>query len=298
MTSCTLQNSALLKPPLDDFALHYAEKGLEYERYRELHKALLCWNIVARFHPDNQRVVQKIADLKAEIARLSDIHFNRGTACYRNGLLRKARQEFLLCLACDPNNMAAADFLRKDLQEKVYSYHVIREEDTLQDIAEEAYGSRRNEFLIAYFNDLDHKTELVPGVRLQLPLSAVIPTGDPDKTVTPGTEPGKRSSVYLDQLMSQAEYFFTHEEYEKAMTTAQKVLDHDITNKRAIQFFEQMEIEAEKHYRRGIKYFLNEKIGQSIIEWETAFILNPDHEKARLNIEKAQYLIKKFKELQ
>ncbi len=56
--------------------------------------------------------------------------------------------------------------------------------------------------------------------------------------------------------------------------------------------------EAEEHYRRGVKQFLNEELAKAIEEWEQTLMLNPDHAKARKDIENARNLLEKLQNVE
>jgi tetratricopeptide (TPR) repeat protein len=54
---------------------------------------------------------------------------------------------------------------------------------------------------------------------------------------------------------------------------------------------------AQVHYRKGVKHFINENLESAIAEWEIALACNPNHNKARKNIENARRLMQKIKAL-
>jgi tetratricopeptide (TPR) repeat protein len=54
---------------------------------------------------------------------------------------------------------------------------------------------------------------------------------------------------------------------------------------------------AEAHYISGIKYFTEEKLDKAIQEWEETLKLNPQHPKARGDMENAARLLQKLKEI-
>jgi tetratricopeptide (TPR) repeat protein len=58
-----------------------------------------------------------------------------------------------------------------------------------------------------------------------------------------------------------------------------------------------LEKEAEKNYRIGVNYFVNEQIVEAIESWKKTLVQNPQHPKARQNIEKARNLLNKLKEV-
>lgn len=54
---------------------------------------------------------------------------------------------------------------------------------------------------------------------------------------------------------------------------------------------------AEEYYRKGVKQFLNEDLEQAIASWEKALVLNPNHPKARQDIDNALRLLEKWRGL-
>lgn len=59
-----------------------------------------------------------------------------------------------------------------------------------------------------------------------------------------------------------------------------------------------MRAEAETHYRDGVKHFINEDLESAIEDWKQALELNPEHPKARQDIENAQRLLDKLRTLE
>jgi tetratricopeptide (TPR) repeat protein len=59
-----------------------------------------------------------------------------------------------------------------------------------------------------------------------------------------------------------------------------------------------MRAQAETYYRSGVKHFINEDLEQAVKAWEHALSLNPNHPKARQDIENARRLIKKWKAME
>ena len=55
--------------------------------------------------------------------------------------------------------------------------------------------------------------------------------------------------------------------------------------------------QAEAHYIQGVKYFLNEELQNAIKEWEKTLKLNPEHDKAKKNIQNARSLLEKLKKV-
>lgn len=59
-----------------------------------------------------------------------------------------------------------------------------------------------------------------------------------------------------------------------------------------------MKSQAETHYRDGVKHFINEDLEMAIKDWKKALELNPEHPKARQDIENAERLLDKLKALE
>ena len=56
--------------------------------------------------------------------------------------------------------------------------------------------------------------------------------------------------------------------------------------------------QAETHYLKGVKFFLNEELENAIQEWQTVLKLNPEHAKAASDIRDATRLLKKLQEIE
>ena len=55
--------------------------------------------------------------------------------------------------------------------------------------------------------------------------------------------------------------------------------------------------QAQIHYRNGVKHFINEDLKSAIAEWEMALACDPNHGKARENIDNARRLTQKIEAL-
>ena len=55
--------------------------------------------------------------------------------------------------------------------------------------------------------------------------------------------------------------------------------------------------QTEEYYRMGVNYFVNEEIDKAIESWKKTLLLDPQHPKARQDIEKARQLLKKLKQV-
>jgi tetratricopeptide (TPR) repeat protein len=143
-------------------------------------------------------------------------------------------------------------------------------------------------------------------------------------------------TVDVEGLLAKATNLFKARKYQEALLPVESVLEYDGKNSRALdlrnasnyqmgkmmneeknykealKFFNRvdpgyqnakdMKVNtqnrlAEVHYNTGVKFFVNDQIEKAIREWEETLALNPNHPKARKNIENAQNLIKKLQDL-
>jgi hypothetical protein len=59
-----------------------------------------------------------------------------------------------------------------------------------------------------------------------------------------------------------------------------------------------MKQQAERYYRQGVNYYVNENLSGAIDSWEKTLALDPEHAKAGQDIEKARLLLKKLQSIQ
>ena len=64
-----------------------------------------------------------------------------------------------------------------------------------------------------------------------------------------------------------------------------------------VQFAHSRKQIAEAHYIKGIKFFIEEKIESAIQEWEVTLSLEPNHVKAKKDIENARNLLQKLEKI-
>jgi tetratricopeptide (TPR) repeat protein len=81
----------------------------------------------------------------------------------------------------------------------------------------------------------------------------------------------------------------------KVLNKADPADDCSNKMKSAVQL--SMKKEAEAHYIRGVKHFLNEELQNAINEWEITLKLDPTHDKAKKNIKNARNLLEKLKKV-
>jgi peptidoglycan/xylan/chitin deacetylase (PgdA/CDA1 family) len=112
-----------------------------------------------------------------------------------------------------------------------------------------------------------------------------------------------RSNTAAKKIIStaycrQEKWLLIHKKYDDVLKVLNKADPADICTKKtraALQL--SMKEDAEVHYIRGVKHFLNEDLQKAIDEWEITLKLDPTHDKAEKNIKNARNLLEKLKKV-
>lgn len=108
------------------------------------------------------------------------------------------------------------------------------------------------------------------------------------------TEEKRKNSA----LLSLGNQLFNQGNYLDALHTFLKIDPNSAEAARAItETRQKLQIAAEFHFKEGVKFFVEEKLGEAISEWRKTLELAPDHPNALASIEKAQNLLQKIKEI-
>jgi len=96
-------------------------------------------------------------------------------------------------------------------------------------------------------------------------------------------------------LCEQGRDLFIRKKYDEALHVLDKADPaDDCAEKIRLAVKKGIKEQAEAHYIQGVKHFLNEELQSAIIEWEKTLKLNPKHDKAKKNINKARSLLEKL----
>ncbi len=322
------------KDPYSQFPEYYRRKAMEYEKQGELKKALYRWQIVASFIPNDEEAVKRVTELKGQLQRSADEHFRKGLSYYQKNLFLEARKEFLLTLYEQPEHKEALNYLKNKLLGDEYKSYEVKKGDTLKDIAQKYYNDPQKDFFIAYFNDLGKDPRLIPKTILKIPvLESSSPKLPLDKKELPMDEKGM--AVDTKEMLNRAKVSHRTREYHEVASLTQKILEYDPADKEAkdllndsfyqlgkrlssgkryheaLAMFNRVEpgykdvreviVSTKKqladiHYIKGVKYFTEEELEKAIKEWDEVLLLDPNHPKAKKDIENARGLLKKLKE--
>ncbi|MBW1824900.1 MAG: tetratricopeptide repeat protein, partial [Deltaproteobacteria bacterium] len=199
-----------------------------------------------------------------------------------------------------------------------------QQNDTLKKVAAYVYKDPEKDFLIAYFNDHDINKPLTPNTILELPvLDEKMPSKplDTKNELVEARELFKAKEyqsvlhvvekiveydpVNLDAYeLANASYYELGKElqekkkFQESLTMYNNIdPDYEGIQEAIAGLNKAVQEEAEVCYRRGVNFFVNEKLAEAIQEWEKTLELNPEHEEAQKNIEKARSILKKLKDV-
>lgn len=295
----------------------------DYEKKGEWQLALYYLWVAARVDPGNPGIDEKIETLTRKSRTTAKTHFKKGVAYYQRGRIQQARTAFLTTLRYDPDHEQALDYLKNRLPEKSYNRYTVKKGDTLAKIARKSYGDAQKDFLVARYNDLDPRAKPPVGAVIKLPVlrkmvekddfdpqkdlqraqhffnerqyEKVLPIVNTILKYDPNNEPAdEMKNISYFQL---GKAFHQKKEYARSLRMYEQVdSEYSIVDTAIENVKKSMVEDAENHYRKGIKHFINEKFRAAILEWAKTLTLNPDHEKAKRDIEKARNLLKKLEE--
>jgi tetratricopeptide (TPR) repeat protein len=227
-------------------------------------------------------------------------------------------------LRYNPDHPEALNYLKNKMSPATSRLYRVQKGDSLLSIAADVYRDPNKSYLIAVYNELDVDQPLAAGTNLKLPglePDLALPLVDISRELTNARrlflnqahekvlqstalvlsiDP---SNIEAADLKNAALYQIAaglqqQHRYLEALATLKKLdprykgVQKDIAAVKA-----QIKKEAEENYRLGVNFFVNEEIGKAIETWEKTLILDPQHPKARQDIEKARRLLKKLKEV-
>jgi tetratricopeptide (TPR) repeat protein len=225
--------------------------------------------------------------------------------------------------------------LKHKLPGEDYTLYQVKGGDTFKGIARKTFNDPNKDFLIAYFNDLRIDSKLVPGNTLRLPVlesTTAKVTIDTKESIMDA----KEISADTNKLLSKALAYYKVKNYRETVSISERVLEYDPANREArdlineshyqmgkslargkkyqeaLEVFNRLDSGykdvresislvkkqlAGEHYLRGVKYFTDEELNKAIKEWEVTLALDPNHPKAKKDIENARTLLQKLKEI-
>ena len=250
----------LEEDPFQGFPKKFRLRAIQFEKNEELPKALFCWKVVRSFAPKDMEALERIKALEAQIRTEAEKHFLIGLDYFHKNLISTARKEFLIALTYNPEHIQALDYLKHNLSDPDSIIYETQGGDTLRKISQEIYKDPEKDFLIAYFNDFDSQDKLKPGVSLKLPIITSIWMGKPT---------------------------YSSEQVINKSSSLPKIRKPEV----------HLQEQAEVHYANGIRHYLAEELDKAIEEWEETLRLNPDHPKAKKDLQKARRMLETLRKI-
>jgi len=129
-----------------------------------------------------------------------------------------------------------------------------------------------------------------------------------NKEALVGLEKGRsKLTASISDLIAAGNTALGKGDFKNAESSFNKVLGLDPYNstaKKALQRLDKIKLSGAKSgdenklYLRGIELYTKGKYAEAVSAWEQVLVLSPDHDKAKMNIEKARRKLKKIKEFQ
>ena len=294
------------------------------EKKNEYKESLFAWRVVAQLNPEDRNVSQKIKSMKENITRKTSAYYKKGVKLYKKEEFKNARAAFADVLRYNPVHKDSFNYLKKGYKDEEHDIYTVKKGDRFQKVAKKFYKNKKMAFLIAWYNNLSPKKAPSPGYLLRIPsLDKGFMGKDTDykpriKKANDLISEGKFEESleitdkildddYLNReasrLENDASYrmgneFYKKKNYLEALKMYEKV-DGDYADlaPRLNEARKQVKGQAEKHYRKGVKLFINEQLKEAIVEWEMTLEYDPDHQKAGDDIKKAKELLERLNQL-
>jgi tetratricopeptide (TPR) repeat protein len=307
--------------PFKDLPDKYRLRARELEQKNDWPGALFCWEIVNGFLPDDPEAVRSLQEAREAVRTQSENHLRRGLDHLRNEKAAAARKEFLIALAYQPDDTQTLNYVRPRILEEDYIFYVSKKDDTPKSVARQVYGDESKEFLVAYFNDLKAGEPIRSDTVLKMPRiqAALTPKrGASSEEMVNKARSSLRARNY-EEAVSYAEkaleYAPSQREAKEVKNAAYyqwgteflqkkedwnalrmfKKADENYKNVKEIVGRLEMRLQkqkgtAEDHYLKGVKHFLAEELNEAAREWETTLTLDPQHSRARRDLERVRRL--------
>ena len=299
-------------------------KAGEFEKVGDFPKALSYWHLVQDFRPHDPQVKAEMQRVSLRALEESSKHYTRAIEYSRQKKQHLARDEFLLALYFNPDDKKMLRALREDLFPREVIVYRAKKGDTGRSIAKDIYHDPKKDFLVDYFSSSGGATTLEPGEILRLPIIERPPAVKKSHSMTSiqkaralfekkeyeeaislaeniiayGPSPAAR------EIINGSYYALAMKEYRAGHLPEAENLFKLVTRnfRQTGDYIEritnQLRVRADYHYKKGAQYFVDEKLKRAISEWEITLRLNPNHAKARADLEKARTMLKSLDGMQ
>jgi tetratricopeptide (TPR) repeat protein len=310
--------STVRKDPFHDVPRVYRLKALQNERENNLSMAILCWHIVKSFRPEDPEATAEITRLRSLAQAETQKHYVQGLEYLKEKRAGAARDELITALFFSPDDRKILDALeRKIIPPDSVTYRVASGDNDAS-IARQIYHDPGKSFLVAYFDNSKNTDSPQPGELLHLPIIEPAPVAEKPRSVT---SVEKAQALFkakkYEEAISLAEdivaygpsteardiinasyYTLALQEFRsghlpealKRFTMVNGNYEKTLDYIRRIR--NQLHVMADYHYKKGVRYFVDEKLEKAIAEWKTTLRLNPEDARAQADLEKALTMLK------
>lgn len=312
----------------DPFRVVYessAKKAIEHEKRGDLQAALLYWRVTHRLSPSDPRPPEAVKRIERHIEAKASSHYETGLKRFQQGDMEGAQRAFLSCLARDPHHRKALARLKSiNVNPGDFITYETKGGETPRAIAQQVYNDPDLSFVVAYLTGIAEDGQAGPGLFLRLPalqgvLSSRARAAYPEASLKEagnhlqkgeyresisaaetalGQNPANKeaSSLVQDAYYHLGTELFRERRYEEALSSLRKVpMDYRNTKEIVDHIHNYLENRAELHYKRGMAYFVEENFGEALKEWQETLRLNPNHSKAKQDIQKLDHLLKRLR---
>jgi tetratricopeptide (TPR) repeat protein len=258
----------------------YRQKSFEYEKKKELQKALYYMQIADSLNPGDKIIAKRIAALKSTIANNARRHFKKGVVYFKKNKLKYASQQFLITLRYNPDHKGALDYMKNRLAPKEYLIYKTKKGDTLKSISRQFYNDSQKDFLIVYFNNLKTNKKPAPGTTLKLPMIKAYFT---------------HRKILIRNDLDKARNLLEENRYEEVLHIAGEVLKYDLMNKEAADlknaayYHMGMQLSREEKYPEAINIFKKVDPKYKDVKKAIREVINKDLMKANSLLREEQY---------
>ena len=302
----------------------YQKRASAYEQKDEPQLTLFNWKIAGHLKPADSQIAARINSLNTTISKKAESHYKKGLSYYKKKSFNAARKEFLIALRYDPNHIKSFDYLKNILYGREYFTYEAKKEDTIKKISQKFYQDTEKAFIIDWFNDRDATSKLSAGTVVKIPdleKEYTTPLIDIKEELSKANNLLKEKKY--DEVLPVAQDILAYDPDNKRATYLTNMSYYQIGNRlssekkyvESLSFFAKVDSGfkglkdaisrvkntiiklAEEHYRKGVNYFVNEKLKEAIIAWGQALNLYPEHPKAKTNIENAKRLLEKLNKM-
>jgi len=233
-------------------------RALEYEDKRQYVQAIRIYRDILKLDPHHEEARRGIERLRSEIKLYLRQRLREGIRRLKQGDLEEAEKAFRDVLHVEPEHEKARYYLEKTRQ---------------------IFSSRVNSCYqrgLEYFNE----GELEKAIQEFKRALALDPKRQEIREKLKLTE----DKLNIKKTLRQARAFFEEGSYQQAMVLFRQVLDKEPDNAEALEYLKQcrtrLNLQAEEHFSRGLKYYIDEDYSSAIKEWEKALAINPHHQAA------------------